>query len=69
MKFTSLELRSDRVPINVNMSTARKLGLRCSAFKYLFYDLDDKATDYRADVYRFLGIPSCRDIEVDLLSS
>ena len=56
-------------PINVNVSAARKLGLHCSAFKHLFCVFGDKATAYRADVYRFLGIPSCLDIEVDLLSS
>jgi len=56
-------------PINVNVSAVGKLGLHCSAFKHLFCVFGDKATAYRADVYRFLGIPSCLDIEVDLLSS
>lgn len=56
-------------PINVNVSAMGKLGLHCSAFKHLFCVFGDKATAYRADIYRFLGIPSCLDIEVDLLSS
>lgn len=56
-------------PINVNVCAAGKLGLHCSAFKHLFCVLGDKATAYCADVYRFLGIPSCLDIEVDLVSS
>lgn len=55
--------------INVNASAAGKLGLHCSAFKHLFCVLGDKAAAYRADVYRFFEIPSCLDIEVDLLSS
>lgn len=64
-----MQLNHAECPINVNVSAAGKLGLHCSAFKHLFCVLGDKATAYRADVYRFLRIPSCLDIEVDLLSS
>lgn len=66
--FMSAELQPDR-SINVNASAAGKLGPYCSACKHLFCVLGDKAAAYRADVYRFFGIPSCLDIGVDLLSS
>lgn len=65
MKFTS----SEYSPISVNVSATGKLDLHCNAFKYLFCVLGDRATVCRADVYRFFEIPSCLDIEVDLLSS
>lgn len=65
---TRTPVRAER-PINVNVSARRENWVSCNALKYLFLHPSDKAAACRADVYRFLGIPSCLDIAADLLSS